>query len=95
MIVSVDKILGYRVLVKPKEEQVSQSGLITEIEQIKTDGKIKNSTIVDVVGVAECVYEVKPGDTVVIQDFAGDEVQHNGELHYLVDVLDILGILED
>jgi len=94
MVVQVDKLLGYRVLVKPTEDAVSESGLITEIEQIKTDGKIKNSTIVDVVGVAECVYEVKPGDRVVIQDFAGDEVRHNGELHYVVDVLDILGILE-
>ena len=93
------KPLGNRVIIERKEqEQTTKSGIvITDSAKEKS-----NEGIVVAVGTGRVLDngekvapEVKEGDRVVFQEYAGSEVKRGDETYLILNVEDLLAIIED
>ncbi|MGC9673288.1 co-chaperone GroES [Staphylococcus haemolyticus] len=93
------KPLGNRVIIERKEqEQTTKSGIVlTESAKEKS-----NEGIVVAVGTGRVLDngekvapEVKEGDRVVFQEYAGSEVKRGDETYLILNVEDLLAIIED
>lgn len=93
------KPLGNRVIIERKEqEQTTKSGIVlTDSAKEKS-----NEGIVVAVGTGRVLDngekvapEVKEGDRVVFQEYAGSEVKHGDETYLILNVEDLLAIIED
>ena len=93
------KPLGNRVIIERKEqEQTTKSGIVlTDSAKEKS-----NEGIVVAVGTGRVLNngekvapEVKEGDRVVFQEYAGSEVKRGDETYLILNVEDLLAIIED
>ncbi|MBU6949280.1 co-chaperone GroES [Staphylococcus haemolyticus] len=93
------KPLGNRVIIERKEqEQTTKSGIVlTDSAKEKS-----NEGIVVAVGTGRVLDngekvapEVKEGDRVVFQEYAGSEVKRGDETYLILNVEDLLTIIED
>ncbi|PTK53906.1 co-chaperone GroES [Staphylococcus haemolyticus] len=93
------KPLGNRVIIEHKEqEQTTKSGIVlTDSAKEKS-----NEGIVVAVGTGRVLDngekvapEVKEGDRVVFQEYAGSEVKRGDETYLILNVEDLLTIIED
>lgn len=93
------KPLGNRVIIERKEqEQTTKSGIVlTDSAKEKS-----NEGIVVAVGTGRVLDngekvapEVKEGDRVVLQEYAGSEVKRGDETYLILNVEDLLAIIED
>ncbi|TRL68141.1 co-chaperone GroES [Staphylococcus haemolyticus] len=93
------KPLGNRVIIERKEqEQTTKSGIVlTDSAKEKS-----NEGIVVAVGTGRVLDngekvapEVKEGDRVVFQEYAGSEVKRGDETYLILNVKDLLAIIED
>lgn len=93
------KPLGNRVIIERKEqEQTTKSGIVlTDSAKEKS-----NEGIVVAVGTGRVLDngekvapEVKEGDRVVFQEYAGSEVKRGDEIYLILNVEDLLAIIED
>ena len=93
------KPLGNRVIIERKEqEQTTKSGIVlTDSAKEKS-----NEGIVGAVGTGRVLDngekvapEVKEGDRVVFQEYAGSEVKRGDETYLILNVEDLLAIIED
>lgn len=93
------KPLGNRVIIERKEqEQTTKSGIVlTDSAKEKS-----NEGIVVAVGTGrvldngeKVVPEVKEGDRVVFQEYAGSEVKRGDKTYLILNVEDLLAIIED
>ena len=93
------KPLGNRVIIERKEqEQTTKSGIVlTDSAKEKS-----NEGIVVAVGTGRVLDngekvapEVKEGDRVVFQEYAGSEVKRGDETYLILNVEDLLDINED
>lgn len=93
------KPLGNRVIIERKEqEQTTKSGIVlTDSAKEKS-----NEGIVKVVGKGRLLDdgsrvapEVKEGDTIVFQQYAGTEVKRGDETYIVLNEDDILAIIEE
>ncbi len=93
------KPLGNRVIIDRKEqEQTTKSGIVlTDSAKEKS-----NEGIVVAVGTGQVLDngekvapEVKEGDRVVFQEYAGSEVKRGDETYLILNVEDLLAIIED
>ncbi|MDU0423079.1 co-chaperone GroES [Staphylococcus haemolyticus] len=93
------KPLGNRVIIERKEqEQTTKSGIVlTDSAKEKS-----NEGIVVAVGTGRVLDngekvdpEVKEGDRVVFQEYAGSEVKRGDETYLILNVEDLLAIIED
>lgn len=93
------KPLGNRVIIERKEqEQTTKSGIVlTDSAKEKS-----NEGIVVAVGTGRVLDngekvapEVKEGDRVVYQEYAGSEVKRGDETYLILNVEDLLAIIED
>ena len=93
------KPLGNRVIIERKEqEQTTKSGIVlTDSAKEKS-----NEGIVVAVGTGRVLDngekvapEVKEGDRVVFQEYAGSEVKRGDETYLILSVEDLLAIIED
>lgn len=93
------KPLGNRVIIERKEqEQTTKSGIVlTDSAKEKS-----NEGIVVAVGTGRVLNngekvapEVKEGDRVVFQEYAGSEVKRGDKTYLILNVEDLLAIIED
>ncbi|AKC75756.1 co-chaperone GroES [Staphylococcus sp. EG-SA-6] len=93
------KPLGNRVIIERKEqEQTTKSGIVlTDSAKEKS-----NEGIVVAVGTGRVLDngekvapEVKEGDRVVFQEYAGSEVKRGDKTYLILNVEDLLAIIED
>lgn len=93
------KPLGDRVIIERKEqEQTTKSGIVlTDSAKEKS-----NEGIVVAVGTGRVLDngekvapEVKEGDRVVFQEYAGSEVKRGDKTYLILNVEDLLAIIED
>lgn len=93
------KPLGNRVIIERKEQkQTTKSGIVlTDSAKEKS-----NEGIVVAVGTGRVLDngekvapEVKEGDRVVFQEYAGSEVKRGDETYLILNVEDLLAIIED
>ena len=93
------KTLGNRVIIERKEqEQTTKSGIVlTDSAKEKS-----NEGIVVAVGTGRVLDngekvapEVKEGDRVVFQEYAGSEVKRGDKTYLILNVEDLLAIIED
>ncbi|WP_053038291.1 co-chaperone GroES [Staphylococcus haemolyticus] len=93
------KPLGNRVIIERKEqEQTTKSGIVlTDSAKEKS-----NEGIVVAIGTGRVLDngekvapEVKEGDRVVFQEYAGSEVKRGDETYLILNVEDLLAIIED
>lgn len=93
------KPLGNRVIIERKEqEQTTKSGIVlTDSAKEKS-----NEGIVLAVGTGRVLDngekvapEVKEGDRVVFQEYAGSEVKRGDKTYLILNVEDLLAIIED
>lgn len=93
------KPLGNRVIIERKEqEQTTKSGIVlTDSAKEKS-----NEGIVVAVGTGRVLDngekvapEVKEGDRVVFQEYAGSEVKRGDETYLILNVEDLLAIIKD
>ena len=93
------KPLGNRVIIERKEqEQTTKSGIVlTDSAKEKS-----NEGVVVAVGTGRVLDngervapEVKEGDRVVFQEYAGSEVIRGDETYLILNVEDLLAIIED
>ncbi|PTK61796.1 co-chaperone GroES [Staphylococcus haemolyticus] len=93
------KPLGNRVIIERKEqEQTTKSGIVlTDSAKEKS-----NEGIVVAVGTGRVLDngekvapEVKEGDRVVFQEYAGSKVKRGDETYLILNVEDLLAIIED
>ena len=93
------KPLGNRVIIERKEqEQTTKSGIVlTDSAKEKS-----NEGIVVAVGTGRVLDngekvapEVKEGDRVVFQEYAGSEVKRGDEKYLILNVENLLAIIED
>ena len=93
------KPLGNRVIIERKEqEQTTKSGIVlTDSAKEKS-----NEGIVVAVGTGRVLDngekvapEVKEGDRVVFQEYAGSEVTRGDKTYLILNVEDLLAIIED
>ncbi|WP_053023155.1 co-chaperone GroES [Staphylococcus haemolyticus] len=93
------KPLGNRVIIERKEqEQTTKSGIVlTDSAKEKS-----NEDIVVAVGTGRVLDngekvapEVKEGDRVVFQEYAGSEVKRGDKTYLILNVEDLLAIIED
>ncbi|MCI2948595.1 chaperonin GroES [Staphylococcus caledonicus] len=92
------KPLGNRVIIERKEqEQTTKSGIVlTDSAKEKS-----NEGVVVAIGSGRLLDngekvapEVKEGDTVVFQEYAGTEVKRGDETHLILNADDLLAIIE-
>lgn len=93
------KPIGNRVIIEKKEqEQTTKSGIVlTDSAKEKS-----NEGIVVAVGTGRVLDngekvapEVKEGDRVVFQEYAGSEVKRGDKTYLILNVEDLLAIIED
>ncbi|WP_053026355.1 co-chaperone GroES [Staphylococcus haemolyticus] len=93
------KPLGNRVIIERKEqEQTTKSGIVlTDSAKEKS-----NEGIVVAVGTGRVLDngekvapEVKEGDRIVFQEYAGSEVKRGDKTYLILNVEDLLAIIED
>ena len=82
--------LGERVLIKQtKQEEVTKSGIVLP------DTVSKEKPIIgEVSAIGESIKEIKVGDKVIYEKYAGTEVKDNDETYLLLEEKNVLAIVE-
>ena len=82
--------LGERVLIKQtKQEEVTKSGIVLP------DTASKEKPIIgEVTAVGEAIKEIKIGDKVIYEKYAGTEVKDNDDVYLLLEVKNVLAVVE-
>ena len=82
--------LGERVLIKQtKQEEVTKSGIVLP------DTVSKEKPIIgEVTAIGESIKEIKVGDKVIYEKYAGTEVKDNDETYLLLEEKNVLAIVE-
>ena len=82
--------LGERVLIKQtKQEEVTKSGIVLP------DTVSKEKPIIgEVTAVGKSIKEIKVGDKVIYEKYAGTEVKDNDETYLLLEEKNVLAIVE-
>ena len=82
--------LGERVLIKQtKQEEVTKSGIVLP------DTVSKEKPIIgEVTAVGKSIKEIKVGDKVIYEKYAGTEVKDNDETYLLLKKKNVLAIVE-
>ena len=93
------KPLGNRVIIERKEQEQTTKSCIVLTDSAKEKS---NEGIVVAVGTGRVLDngekvapEVKEGDRVVFQEYAGSEVKRGDETYLILNVEDLLAIIED
>lgn len=93
------KPLGNRVIIERKEqEQTTKSGIVLtdSAKEKSNEGIVVAAGTGRVLDNGEKVApEVKEGDRVVFQEYAGSEVKRGDETYLILNVEDLLAIIED
>ncbi len=89
------KVIGPRVLIKPKKREEKTKGGIYLPETASEEQK--QGIVIEVGSYEEKDKKmpVKKGDYVIYGGYSSQEVYIDGEKHYIVDVKDVLAIIED
>jgi chaperonin GroES len=82
--------LGERVLIKQtKQEETTKSGIVLP------DTASKEKPIIgEVTAVGEAIKEIKIGDKVIYEKYAGTEVKDNDEVYLLLEEKNVLAVVE-
>ena len=82
--------LGERVLIKQtKQEEVTKSGIVLP------DTASKEKPIIgEVTAIGEAIKEIKIGDKVIYEKYAGTEVKDNDDVYLLLEVKNVLAVVE-
>ena len=82
--------LGERVLIKQtKQEEVTKSGIVLP------DTASKEKPIIgEVTAVGEAIKEIKIGDKVIYEKYAGTEVKDNDDVYLLLEEKNVLAVVE-
>ena len=82
--------LGERVLIKQtKQEETTKSGIVLP------DTASKEKPIIgEVTAIGEAIKEIKIGDKVIYEKYAGTEVKDNDDVYLLLEVKNVLAIVE-
>lgn len=82
--------LGERVLIKQtKQEETTKSGIVLP------DTASKEKPIIgEVTAIGEAIKEIKIGDKVIYEKYAGTEVKDNGDVYLLLEVKNVLAVVE-
>ena len=82
--------LGERVLIKQtKQEETTKSGIVLP------DTASKEKPIIgEVTAVGEAIKEIKIGDKVIYEKYAGTEVKDNDDVYLLLEVKNVLAVVE-
>ena len=82
--------LGERVLIKQtKQEETTKSGIVLP------DTASKEKPIIgEVTAIGEAIKEIKIGDKVIYEKYAGTEVKDNEEVYLLLEEKNVLAIVE-
>ena len=82
--------LGERVLIKQtKQEETTKSGIVLP----DTASKEKPITG-EVTAIGEAIKEIKIGDKVIYEKYAGTEVKDNDDVYLLLEVKNVLAVVE-
>lgn len=82
--------LGERVLIKQtKQEETTKSGIVLP------DTASKEKPIIgEVTAIGEAIKEIKIGDKVIYEKYAGTEVKDNDEVYLLLEEKNVLAVVE-
>ena len=82
--------LGERVLIKQtKQEETTKSGVVLP------DTASKEKPIIgEVTAIGEAIKEIKIGDKVIYEKYAGTEVKDNDDVYLLLEVKNVLAVVE-
>jgi chaperonin GroES len=82
--------LGERVLIKQtKQEETTKSGIVLP------DTASKEKPIIgEVTAIGEAIKEIKIGDKVIYEKYAGTEVKDNDDVYLLLEVKNVLAVVE-
>ena len=82
--------LGERVLIKQtKQEEITKSGIVLP------DTASKEKPIIgEVTAIGEAIKEIKIGDKVIYEKYAGTEVKDNDDVYLLLEVKNVLAVVE-
>ena len=82
--------LGERVLIKQtKQEETTKSGIVLP------DSASKEKPIIgEVTAIGEAIKEIKIGDKVIYEKYAGTEVKDNDDVYLLLEVKNVLAVVE-
>ena len=82
--------LGERVLIKQtKQEDTTKSGIVLP------DTASKEKPIIgEVTAIGEAIKEIKIGDKVIYEKYAGTEVKDNDDVYLLLEVKNVLAVVE-
>jgi len=81
---------GTRVVVKPEvKEAKTTSGILLQPQ------KEQKTTIGRVVNTGSKATEAKAGDRVMFHQYAGSEIEHEGEVYLIIEIRDIIGVLDE
>ena len=82
--------LDERVLIKQtKQEETTKSGIVLP------DTASKEKPIIgEVTAIGEAIKEIKIGDKVIYEKYAGTEVKDNDDVYLLLEVKNVLAVVE-
>ena len=82
--------LGERVLIKQtKQEETTKSGIVLP------DTASKEKPIIgEVTAIGEAIKEIKIGDKVIYEKYAGTEVKDNDDVYLLLEVKNVLAVVD-
>ena len=82
--------LGERVLIKQtKQEETTKSGIVLP------DTASKEKPIIgEVTAIGDAIKEIKIGDKVIYEKYAGTEVKDNDDVYLLLEVKNVLAVVE-
>ncbi|MCP1223312.1 co-chaperone GroES [Sebaldella sp. S0638] len=82
--------LGERVLIKQtKQEEITKSGIVLP------DTASKEKPIIgEVTAVGDAIKEIKIGDKVIYEKYAGTEVKDNDDVYLLLEEKNVLAVVE-
>ena len=82
--------LGERVLIKQtKQEETTKSGIVLP------DTASKEKPIIgEVTAIGEAIKEIKIGDKVIYEKYAGTEVKDNDDVYLLLEEKNVLAVVE-
>ena len=82
--------LGERVLIKQtKQGETTKSGIVLP------DTASKEKPIIgEVTAIGEAIKEIKIGDKVIYEKYAGTEVKDNDDVYLLLEVKNVLAVVE-
>ena len=82
--------LGERVLIKQtKQEETTKSGIVLP------DTASKEKPIIgEVTAIGKAIKEIKIGDKVIYEKYAGTEVKDNDDVYLLLEVKNVLAVVE-